>query len=87
MLVEHLGSLVRREDLVLAGWPDPAARPARLGQVVAALRRRLGSVPLELHTVRSLGFVLERNAPGRRPIPEIATERAGLTTGCGQAGA
>lgn len=62
-LVDDLGALVTRARVEGAGWPDGPAGPARLGQVITAIRRRLVGLPLRLHTVRAQGFVLERVPP------------------------
>ena len=61
-LVDNLGTVVARDEIVQAGWPED--RPARntVDVHMARLRNRLGSIGLMLQTVRSRGFMLDSNS-------------------------
>ena len=62
-LVDHLGELVLRDDLAAVVWPEgPPQDPRALDNRVKALRRRLEGTPLQIHTVRGRGLLLERTA-------------------------
>lgn len=65
VLVRRFGSVVSREELASAGWPD--GRPGRnaLDVHVLRLRRRLEPVRLAIRTVRSRGYLLEPAAARR----------------------
>ena len=58
-LVANMGTVVARDQLIRAGWPE--ARPARntVDVHVARLRSRLSTIGLALRTIRSRGFMLE----------------------------
>ena len=58
-LVERFGSVVSRETLARAGWPEGAPGRNALDVHVLRLRRRLGPVGLAIRTVRSRGYLLE----------------------------
>lgn len=60
VLVADLGDLVPRARLEHANWPDEAPAPRALDNAIKALRRRLDGLPLQIHTVRGRGFLLER---------------------------
>lgn len=59
-LVERFGSVVSREALTRAAWPDgdPPGRNA-LDVHMARLRRRIAELGLEITTVRSRGYLLD----------------------------
>jgi hypothetical protein len=59
VLLERLGSVVSRERLAEAAWPDGAPGDHALDVHVLRLRRRLDHVGLAIRTVRARGFVLE----------------------------
>jgi len=60
-LIDHLDELVLRDDVTAAVWPDGAPHdPRALDNRVKALRRRIEDVPLQIHTVRGRGLLLER---------------------------
>ncbi|MEO7837458.1 MAG: helix-turn-helix domain-containing protein [Acidimicrobiales bacterium] len=61
-LLERFGSVVRREALARAGWPDGAPGRNALDVHVLRLRRRLLPVDLAIRTIRSRGYLLERRA-------------------------
>lgn len=62
-LLDHMGQLVLREDLVAAVWPDAAPTdPRALDNRLKTLRQRLRDVPLTIHTVRGWGLLLEQVA-------------------------
>jgi DNA-binding response OmpR family regulator len=58
-LLERIGTVVSREALSRAGWPDGAPGRNALDVHVLRLRRRLGAVGLAIRTVRSRGYLLE----------------------------
>lgn len=58
-LLERFGSVVSREALAAAGWPDGAPGRNALDVHVLRLRRRLAPVGLAIRTVRSRGYLLE----------------------------
>ena len=61
-LLERLGTVVSREALARAGWPDGAPGRNALDVHVLRLRRRIGPVGLVIRTVRSRGYLLEGSA-------------------------
>jgi two-component system OmpR family response regulator len=61
VMVERFGSVVGRDSLARAGWPDGSAGRNALDVHVLRLRRRLSSVGLVIKTVRSRGYLLEAN--------------------------
>lgn len=72
-LVERFGTVVGRDQLARAGWPDGAPGRNALDVHVLRLRRRIEPLGLVIKTVRSRGYLLEAAAvmaelvvPGRR---------------------
>jgi hypothetical protein len=63
-LVSRLGTVVRREELAQAGWPEGAPGRNALDVHVLRIRRRLAPLGLAIRTVRSRGYLLEAAAPG-----------------------
>jgi DNA-binding response OmpR family regulator len=59
VLLDRLGTVVSREALARAGWPDGAPGRNALDVHVLRLRRRLRPVGLVIRTVRSRGYLLE----------------------------
>ena len=60
-LIDAMGMLVRRADLIAAVWPDgPPSDPRALDNRVKSLRARLDGLPLRIHTIHSRGLILER---------------------------
>lgn len=60
-LIDSMGMLVLREDLVAAVWPDgPPCDPRALDNRIKAVRARIKGLPLCIHTVHGRGLVLER---------------------------
>lgn len=62
-LLERYGSVVSRDALSKAGWPDGAPGRNALDVHVLRLRRRLDALGLVIRTVRSRGYVLEAAGP------------------------
>lgn len=60
-LLERFGTVVHREALAQAGWPDGAPGRNALDVHVLRLRRRLEPVELAIRTIRSRGYLLERS--------------------------
>jgi len=58
-LIDRFGSVVRRDLLAEAGWPEGAPGRNALDVHVLRLRRRIGPVGLVIKTVRSRGYLLE----------------------------
>jgi DNA-binding response OmpR family regulator len=61
-LLVRLGTVVSREALSRAGWPDGAPGRNALDVHVLRLRRRLGAVGLVIRTVRSRGYLMEQDS-------------------------
>jgi hypothetical protein len=63
-LVEHQGQLVLREELHRIVWPDGEPNdPRALDNRIKSLRVRLRGLPVEIHTVRGWGLLLETTRP------------------------
>lgn len=59
-LTERQGQLVLREELHRAVWPDGEPNDARaLDNRIKSLRLRLKGLPVQIHTVRGWGLLLE----------------------------
>lgn len=58
-LAARVGEVVRRDDLLAAGWPAGATNDRVLDSRVKHLRRRLQPLGLAVRTVRRVGFLLE----------------------------
>lgn len=58
-LLERVGTVVGREVLLRAGWPQGEPNRNVLDVHILRLRRRLGDVGLSIRTVRSRGYLLE----------------------------
>lgn len=69
-LVNRFGSVVSRDVLAGAGWPDGAPGRNALDVHVLRLRRRLGPIGLAIRTVRSRGYLLEDAEPIDLRSPE-----------------
>lgn len=63
-LIQRHGAVVSRDALGRAGWPDGAPGRNALDVHVLRLRRRLSPLGLAIRTVRSRGYLLERDASG-----------------------
>ena len=63
-LLERLGAVTSREQLIRAGWPAGAPGRNALDVHVLRLRRRLLPVGLAIRTVRSRGYLLEAAPAG-----------------------
>ena len=61
-LLDRFGAVVSRDALARAGWPSGAPGRNALDVHVLRLRRRLEPVGLVIRTVRSRGYLLERQA-------------------------
>ncbi len=62
-LIESMGMLVLREDLMVAVWPGgPPSDPRALDNRVKAVRARIDGLPLCVYTVHGRGLVLEHTA-------------------------
>jgi DNA-binding response OmpR family regulator len=59
VLIENVGSLVRRSTIESVAWGGRAVRPNTTDRQLHRLRRHLGELGLALHTVRGKGYVLE----------------------------
>lgn len=58
-LLEDLGAVVTRPELIAAGWPAGEASINSLEAQVGRLRRRIAPLDLRIRTVRSRGYVME----------------------------
>ena len=61
-LLDRFGAVVSREALARAGWPEGAPGRNALDVHVLRLRRRLEGVDVEIRTVRSRGYLLQRSS-------------------------
>lgn len=61
-LLDRIGSVVSRDALARAGWPNGAPGRNALDVHVLRLRRRISAVGLAIRTVRSRGYLLEHVA-------------------------
>jgi DNA-binding response OmpR family regulator len=61
-LLDRLGTVVSRDALARAGWPDGAPGRNALDVHVLRLRRRIAPLDLVIRTVRSRGYLLEEAA-------------------------
>jgi DNA-binding response OmpR family regulator len=68
-LLDRLGTVVSREMLGEAGWPDGAPGRNALDVHMLRLRRRLSPVGLSIRTVRSRGYLLEVTEASRQVAP------------------
>ena len=57
-LVEHMGELVRRDELTRAGWPGRAVAASALNVRIKKARQRVKPLGLQITTVRGRGYVL-----------------------------
>lgn len=67
-LLERFGSVVAREALVRAGWPQGTPNRNVLDVHILRLRRRLEDLGLTIRTVRSRGYLLEWRTSGSRQV-------------------
>lgn len=61
-LLERGGTVVSREALARAGWPDGAPGRNALDVHMLRLRRRLEPLGMVIRTVRSRGYLLETSS-------------------------
>jgi hypothetical protein len=61
-LAERRDEVVRREDMVAAGWPAGVTSDRTLDGRIKHLRRRIAPLGLVIRTVRGVGFLLEESA-------------------------
>lgn len=59
VLVQRIHEVVRKEDLLAAGWPDGIDDPNIVYGRMRLLRGRLAPLGLRIETVRGVGFLLE----------------------------
>lgn len=62
-LLDRIETVVPRDALAQAGWPDGAPGRNALDVHVLRLRRRLAPLRMTIHTVRSRGYLLSLNGP------------------------
>lgn len=58
-LLEDLGAVVTRDQLMAAGWPAEEVSINSLEAQLVRLRRRIASMDLRIRTVRSRGYAME----------------------------
>jgi hypothetical protein len=63
-LLDHVGRVCSRAQLVKAGWPLGLANERMLDTYVRRLRAKIPEYGLEIRTVRKRGFVLELELDG-----------------------
>ena len=64
LLLERYRTVVSRDALARAGWPDGIPGRNVLDVHVVRLRRRIAPLGLAIRTVRSRGYLLEEAATG-----------------------
>lgn len=64
VLLERCDQVVRRDDLLAAGWPSSRVTDRAVDGRISKLRRRIGRVGLQITTIRGSGYLLERTRPG-----------------------
>lgn len=70
-LIQRMGTVVSRDALARAGWPDGAPGRNALDVHLVRLRRRVAQVGLVIRTVRSRGYLLEvASESGQTPVRE-----------------
>jgi DNA-binding response OmpR family regulator len=63
LLLDARGAMVSRADAVAALWPEgPPSDPRALDNRLKNLRQRLAHLPLQIHTVRGRGLMVEWDA-------------------------
>ena len=60
LLLERCDHVVRRDDLRAAAWPSSTVTDRAVDGRISRLRRRVGSVGLQITTIRGSGYLLER---------------------------
>lgn len=70
LLIERLGTVVSRDALVRAGWPDGTNARNTLDVHAVRLRRRLAEVGLVIRTVRARGYLLELSGSRQDDVHE-----------------
>jgi len=58
-MVDRFGAVVTRETLADRAWPTGVPTRNALDVHVLRLRRRIASLGLEIHTVRSRGYLMQ----------------------------
>lgn len=71
VLLERMGAVVSRDALVRAGWPLGTNARNTLDVHLVRLRRRLASVGLGIHTVRSRGYLLELSGSCEQDVYDV----------------
>jgi two-component system OmpR family response regulator len=71
-LLDRLGTVVSRDALARAGWPEGAPGRNALDVHVLRLRRRIGPLDLVIRTVRSRGYLLEAASETRQQSVALA---------------
>jgi DNA-binding response OmpR family regulator len=62
VLADCFGDVVSSEVLATAAWPDEASNERALRVHLTRLRRRVGSLGLEIRNVRGRGYLMEQSA-------------------------
>jgi DNA-binding response OmpR family regulator len=66
-MLDRFGTVVSRDALAAAAWPDAAPGRNALDVHILRLRRRLENVAVSIRTVRSRGYLLERTRDQEDP--------------------
>ncbi len=70
VLLERMDTVVSRDVLVRAGWPEGTSARNTLDVHAVRLRRRLTSVGLAIRTVRARGYLLELSDSCQQKVHE-----------------
>lgn len=71
VLLERMGAVVSRDTLARIGWPAGTNARNTLDVHLVRLRRRLASVGLGVHTVRSRGYLLELSGSREQDVCDV----------------
>lgn len=63
LLLDRCNHVVRRPDLMAAGWPGRAVTERAVDARISRMRGRLPAVGLRIATIRGVGYMLERAQP------------------------
>jgi DNA-binding winged helix-turn-helix (wHTH) protein len=72
LLIDRCGTVVSRDSVTRAAWPDGAPARNALDVHVLRLRRRIDPIGLAIRTIRSRGFLLEATSDSSKKADAYA---------------
>ena len=77
-LLEHVRTVVRRDELARAAWPDDESGGERnLATPIKTLRRKIAPLDISIHTISGRGYLVEVSRPSRQTsVPSTPTRTA-----------